>query len=272
MLYISLVNIFGKSVEAFHHHGYSDADAYLYATLSLFGGMLCYRGIEFVVHLLGGGAFGDHNLEFNRYDLNNSSSHTVTASGDSSRNSTIKREGPRDVEQPQPQEMTGEANAAPGDEEKLVQMGLLTAVAIGIHNFPDGLATFVSSLADPSVGLALAVAIAIHNIPEGMCVAIPVYYGTGSRCKAFGWALLSGASEPIGAALGWLILKDVMSELAYGILFGLVAGIMVNVVIHDLIPTAVRFDPADKVTTNSISAGMAIMALSLVLFVRSGGH
>ncbi|CAN0021013.1 unnamed protein product [Ectocarpus fasciculatus] len=151
-------------------------------------------------------------------------------------------------------------------------MGLLTAVAIGIHNFPDGLATFVSSLADPSVGLALAVAIAIHNIPEGMCVAMPVYYGTGSRCKAFGWALLSGASEPIGAGLGWLILKDVMSELAYGILFGLVAGIMVNVAIHDLIPTAVRYDPADKVTTNSISAGMAIMALSLVLFARSGGH
>ena len=146
-------------------------------------------------------------------------------------------------------------------------MGLMTAVAIGIHNFPEGLATFVAALSDPSVGLALAVAIAIHNIPEGLCVAIPVYYATGNRWKAFGWALLSGVSEPIGAALGWLVLKDVMSELVYGLLFGLVAGMMVNITLHELIPTAVRYDPADKVTTNSIIAGMAIMALSLVLFL-----
>lgn len=156
---------------------------------------------------------------------------------------------------------------ANGDNEKLVRMGLLTAVAIGIHNFPEGLATFVATLSDPAVGLALAVAIAIHNIPEGLCVAIPVYYATGNRWKAFGWALLSGVSEPIGAGLGWLVLKDIMSELVYGILFGLVAGMMVNITIHELIPTAVRYDPADKVTTNSIIAGMAIMALSLTLFL-----
>lgn len=164
-----------------------------------------------------------------------------------------------------------ESGAAPavldGDNEKLVRMGVLTAVAIGIHNFPEGLATFVAALSDPSVGFALAVAIAIHNIPEGLCVAIPVYYATGNRWKAFGWALLSGISEPIGAGLGWLVLKDIMSELVYGILFGVVAGMMVNITIHELIPTAVRYDPADKVTTNSIIAGMAIMALSLTLFL-----
>lgn len=154
-----------------------------------------------------------------------------------------------------------------GDDEKLVRMGVMTAVAIGIHNFPEGLATFVAALSDPSVGLALAVAIAIHNIPEGLCVAIPVYYATGNRWKAFGWALLSGISEPIGAGLGWLILKDIMSELVYGILFGVVAGMMVNITLHELIPTAVRYDPADKVTTNSIIVGMAIMALSLILFL-----
>lgn len=152
-------------------------------------------------------------------------------------------------------------------DEKLVRMGLMTALAIGIHNFPEGLATFVASLSDPSVGAALAVAIAIHNIPEGLCVAIPVYYATGNRWKAFGWALLSGVSEPIGAGLGWLILKDMMSELVYGLLFGIVAGMMVNITIHELIPTAVRYDPADKVTTNSIIIGMVIMAASLTLFL-----
>lgn len=161
----------------------------------------------------------------------------------------------------------GEDVVTPGDDEKLVRMGLMTAVAIGIHNFPEGLATFVAALSDPSVGLALAIAIAIHNIPEGLCVAIPVYYATGNRWKAFGWALLSGVSEPIGAGLGWLILKDIMSELVYGILFGVVAGMMVNITIHELIPTAVRYDPADKVTTNSIIVGMAVMAVSLTLFL-----
>lgn len=161
----------------------------------------------------------------------------------------------------------GAAVVADGDNEKLVRMGVLTALAIGIHNFPEGLATFVATLSDPSVGFALAVAIAIHNIPEGLCVAIPVYYATGNRWKAFGWALLSGVSEPIGAGLGWLVLKDIMSELVYGVLFGVVAGMMVNITIHELIPTAVRYDPADKVTTNSIIAGMAIMALSLTLFL-----
>ena len=160
----------------------------------------------------------------------------------------------------------GEA-VAEGDDQKLVRMGVMTAVAIGIHNFPEGLATFVAALSDPSVGLALAVAIAIHNIPEGLCVAIPVYYATGNRWKAFGWALLSGVSEPIGAGLGWLVLKDIMSELVYGLLFGMVAGMMINISLHELIPTAVRYDPADKVTTNSIIAGMAIMALSLALFL-----
>ena len=152
-------------------------------------------------------------------------------------------------------------------DKKLVRMGMMTALAIGIHNFPEGLATFVATLADPAVGAALAVAIAIHNIPEGLCVAIPVYYATGNRWKAFGWAFVSGLSEPIGAGLGWLILKDVMSEMVYGILFGMVAGMMINISLQELIPTAVRYDPTDKVTTNSIIVGMAIMAASLALFM-----
>ena len=161
---------------------------------------------------------------------------------------------------------TGAQSEQAGGDQKLVRMGLMTAVAIGIHNFPEGLATFVATLSDPAVGASLAVAIAIHNIPEGLCVAIPVYYATGNRWKAFGWALLSGVSEPIGAAFAWIILKDIMSELVYGILFGLVAGLMVNISIHELIPTAVRYDPIDKVTTSAIFAGMAVMATSLIIF------
>lgn len=147
------------------------------------------------------------------------------------------------------------------------KMGLMTALAIGLHNFPEGLATFVATLHDPSVGAALAVAIGIHNIPEGLCVSIPIYYSTGSRTKALAWALLSGISEPIGALLGYLVLMDRMGPMAYGIVFGFVGGMMVYICLHELIPTAHRYDPEDRVTTATIILGMTIMALSLVLFV-----
>jgi zinc transporter, ZIP family len=136
-----------------------------------------------------------------------------------------------------------------------------------LHNFPEGLATFLSTLADPKVGVILAVAIAIHNIPEGLCVAMPVYYATGSRWKAFGWALLSGVSEPLAAVLGWAVLASVFSDVLYATLFGIVAGMMVMISVRELLPTAHRYDPNDSVVTYSFIAGMFIIALSLVLFV-----
>jgi zinc transporter ZupT len=152
------------------------------------------------------------------------------------------------------------------EQKKLMTMGLSTAVAIGLHNFPEGLATFVSALADTSVGVVFAVAIGIHNIPEGLCVALPIYYATGNRWKAFMWGCLSGLSEPVAALLGWLILADAMSDIVYAILFGIVSGMMVIISLKELIPTAHRYDPEDTVVTYSLIFGMAIIALSLVMF------
>jgi zinc transporter ZupT len=151
------------------------------------------------------------------------------------------------------------------ENDKLMRMGINTALAIGFHNFPEGLATFVASLNDPVVGGVLAIAIAIHNIPEGLCVAMPIYYATGNRWKAFGWAALSGASELLGAVLGWAVLANSFSDNMYAVLFGLVAGMMVIISVRELLPTAHRYDPEDSVVTNSFMVGMAIMALSLVL-------
>jgi zinc transporter ZupT len=151
-------------------------------------------------------------------------------------------------------------------KKKLASMGLSTALAIAIHNFPEGLATFVAALQDPSVGVVLAVAIGIHNIPEGLCVALPIYYATGNRWKAFMWGCLSGLSEPVAALLGWAVLANAMSQTVYAILFGLVAGMMVMISFKELIPTAHRYDPEDTVVTYSVVIGMAIMAISLVLF------
>merc|ERR1719492_294328 len=115
-------------------------------------------------------------------------------------------------------------------------MGVKTAVAIAIHNFPEGLATFVATLDNTAVGATLAIAIAIHNIPEGLCVALPIYYASGGtlrgRLKAFLWGLLSGLSEPVGALIGYGIIRATgsdMNQTVYGVLFGLVAGMMVMI-------------------------------------------
>jgi zinc transporter ZupT len=153
------------------------------------------------------------------------------------------------------------------ESQKLVRMGINTAVAIGLHNFPEGLATFVAALDNPRVGGVLAFAIGMHNIPEGLCVALPVYYATGSRTKAFWWAILSGASEPLAALLGWAVLANSFTDQVYAILFGLVAGMMVVISTRELLPTAHRYDPDDTVVTFSFIFGMGVMALSLILFL-----
>lgn len=108
-------------------------------------------------------------------------------------------------------------------------MGVMTAVALGLHNFPEGLATFVAALVDPTVGLAIAVAIALHNIPEGLCVAMPVYYATGSRWKGVMWATVSGISEPVAGLFGWLVLSSSLDPVVYAVLFAAVAGMMVYI-------------------------------------------
>lgn len=156
------------------------------------------------------------------------------------------------------------------EEEKasaLNRMGMMTALAIGLHNFPEGLATFAATLADPSVGAALTVAIAIHNIPEGLCVSIPIYYATESRWRGFIIASLSGVAELVGAALGYGFLMSVFDDSAYAILFGLVAGMMVAIVISELIPTGLKYSGSGKVFKFSFIAGMVVMAFSLVLFL-----
>ena len=135
-----------------------------------------------------------------------------------------------------------------------------------LHNFPEGLATFVASLSDPKVGGVLAVAIAIHNIPMGLCVALPIYYATGHKWKAFTWACLAASTEPIAALLGWAVLANRASDTMFGVLFGLTAGMLAIISARELLPTAHRYDPEDSVVTFSFMGGMFVMALSLNLF------
>lgn len=147
----------------------------------------------------------------------------------------------------------------------LHRTGLVTALTIAIHNFPEGLATFVVAVGDPVAGYALAIAIALHNIPEGICVAMPVYYATSSKWQAFGWTVLAGVAEPIGGLVGYFILWNSTTPLTLGIMFSAVAGMMVYISFQELIPEALRFDPENSVTMRFLFLGMAVVATSLIL-------
>jgi len=148
----------------------------------------------------------------------------------------------------------------------LYRMGLFTALAIAIHNVPEGFATFVSALKDIKLGLAIAVAIAIHNIPEGVAVSIPIFYATGSRKKAFVYSFLSGLAEPAGALVGYAILFSFLNDVVFGILFASVAGIMVFISFDELLPTAGEYGE-HHLAAYGLVAGMMVMAVSLLLFL-----
>lgn len=148
----------------------------------------------------------------------------------------------------------------------LYRMGFMTALAIAIHNFPEGLATFTAALKDPALGIPIAVAIAIHNIPEGIAVSVPLYYATGSRRRAFGYSFASGLAEPAGALAGYFILRPFMNDMVFGLLFASVAGIMVFISLDELLPTAEEYGEHHLAIAGLIS-GMIVMALSLLLFL-----
>jgi len=152
------------------------------------------------------------------------------------------------------------------NDPALMKMGLFAALAIGIHNFPEGIATFASALQDPALGIAIAIAIAIHNIPEGIAVSVPIYFATGSKKKAFKYSFLSGLSEPVGAFVAYLILMPFLNDLLFGIIFAGVAGIMVFISLDELLPAAKKYDEAHT-SIYGLIGGMAVMAVSLLLFL-----
>ena len=336
MLYVSFVEIFGKSVLAFTEEaGHDEAFAYLYSTLCFFAGIVIIRAIDSLVHWLAptdvqlcdvdlervsaqldDGSLrrllsydkGKDELEgltptaveegkvADKVELKDRSESdkenvagdggdvAVSAIADSNRGKGVTATGEVELSdagsgsRERPLKSADKdiiARAAKdshlyGSKEEdasLERMGLFTALAIAIHNFPEGLATFVATQDDPAVGVGLAVAIAIHNIPEGLCVAMPIYFATGNRHKAFAWGVLSGMSEILAAGLGWIILANVFDGNVYGILFGLVAGMMVSICLYELLPTARKYDTHDDFVTNSVVAGMVLMSISLVVFM-----
>lgn len=166
---------------------------------------------------------------------------------------------------PNPHDGLREKEFADDSHKQVARIGIMAAIAITAHNFPEGMATFFATLDNPTVGIPLAAAIAIHNIPEGVSIAIPVYFATNSRSKALGACVISALAEPIGALIGYGLLAPFLTQTVYGWVFGIIAGVMVFLALDELLPAAKRYARGHE-TVYGMIAGMGTLALSLVLF------
>jgi ZIP family zinc transporter len=150
------------------------------------------------------------------------------------------------------------------ERKKLGRIGLLSALAIAIHNFPEGIASFYATVHDPAIGVSVGVAIGLHNLPEGLAVALPIYYATGKRGKAFAYALLSGLAEPVGALVAYFAVGQHLDGRGMGILIAAVAGVMVFLALDQLIPNAKRYGSGHE-SVYGLVVGMLLMAITVAL-------
>jgi ZIP family zinc transporter len=260
MLYVSFVEIFFKGFDALTE-AYGDRAGYWINVLSFFAGIVLIGVIDNLIPA----AENPHepHSEAERAPL-----HGATTASPSPDSVGAHYHAPAE---PAPQQAGVGTHDHEVRENELMRMGLFTALAIAIHNFPEGLATFLAALQDPSVGAAIAIAIALHNIPEGISVSVPIYYATGNRNKAFLYSVLSGLSEPVGAGLAYIVLRvlvggttGVIPPQIMGILFAGVAGVMVYISLDELLPTSRAYGKGHD-SLYGLLAGMVVMAVSLVL-------
>ncbi|RRW71250.1 zinc transporter ZupT [Pantoea dispersa] len=151
----------------------------------------------------------------------------------------------------------------------LKRTAILLTLGISLHNFPEGIATFVTASSDMELGLGIALAVAIHNIPEGLAVAGPMYAATGSKAKALFWACLSGMAEILGGIIAFLLLGPAVSPVMIAAIMAAVAGIMVALSVDELMPLAREIDPHNN-PSYGVLCGMTVMGLSLTLLQTSG--
>lgn len=159
---------------------------------------------------------------------------------------------------------SGEEMEAVGREKALKKVGIKSAIAIGVHNFPEGMVTFMTTLLDPAVGVSIAIAIAMHNIPEGIGVAAPIYFATGGKKKALWLTFLSGVSEPLGAILAYLILRPFLTTTLFGIVFAAISGIMVLISFDELLPASRAYGET-HLSLVGVIFGMLVMGVSLII-------
>ncbi len=219
ILYVSLTDIIGKSLDSFTAINDNPSAAYGMMALAFFMGV----GLMVVVDRL---IPGDINLD--------------------------DQEGKSE-----------ESNAAL--KRKLMRGGLFIGLALCLHNFPEGFLVFMTAYEDIGVGITIAVALAIHNIPEGIAIAGPLYAATKQKFRSIAVATATGIAEPVGAVLGFLLLRNFLNDTLYGWVFGVVAGMMVFIAVNEILPAAHRFETKQRQTTYGFIGGMGVLALSITL-------
>lgn len=225
MIYLSFVEILPKSIEYFSK-SCNDTYANIFGVVCFFVGMLIAFGIDFLI--------------------------------------------PKDVN-PHELKSQNEVYCEMSDKQKYIssnrhiyRTAIFTAIAITIHNFPEGFATFMSALDNFVFGVSIAIAVAIHNIPEGLAVSLPIYHATGDKKQALKLTLLSGLTEPLGAIVGYFILAPLLGNYTLAIGFGMIAGVMVFISIDTLFPAS-KLSTKGHESVIGVMFGMAIMAISLIL-------
>ena len=161
--------------------------------------------------------------------------------------------------------MTIDKYVTPNRKEELYKIGIISMLAIILHNIPEGIATFLSTESNLKLGLSLTIAIALHNIPEGISISVPIYYSTGSKLKAFIYTLISGLSEPLGALLAHLFLSKIINNNIMGLLMGIIAGIMIQISIYELLPTSLKYKDK-KTTIIFFLIGILFMSINHIIF------
>lgn len=287
MLYISLIDIWGKSQDGYMEAGHDENEAFIYATLTFFGGCAIMLILDTLVeimldwdtkravakgsdNLVAGDVMASQNMDAAEIDKMRAefnekveSERSIDAQETTTPANPVKEADDEEIGT----DIAAIIDTRTGEEQKqLTHMGWAMLAAIAIHNFPEGMVTYLAYMQESSVGVALAIGIAIHNIPEGLCVAMPLYYATGRRWYAFMWGTVSGLTEPFGALLVYLVLSSGLSGNVDGILFGIVAGMMSVISVDELIPTAHRYTDSPKSVTYSLIFGMFFIAASLMLF------
>ncbi len=240
MIYVSFVEIFVKARESLSI-AFDEKTAYIYTVIAFFAGIAIIAIIDKLIP-----------NETNPHEITSIRNYPKCNTCPVNKDKTINH-----IEN----NVTDDAVKS----QKLLRMGVFSALAIGIHNFPEGLATFMSALTDPTLGISIAVAIAIHNIPEGLAVSAPIYYATKDRKKAFLLSFASGLAEPVGALIGFFVLRSFMNDVTFGLIFAAVAGIMVYISLDELLPTAEEYGE-HHLSIGGLIAGMIVMASSLLLF------
>lgn len=227
MIYLSLVEVLGES-RALLEGAHGKPAGYWYAVIAFFGGVAIIALIDRLVP---------------EYE----NPHEMMSPDDEPEQGSVQH-----------------VDLATANRGRLMRTGLFTALAISIHNFPEGLATFIGTLHSPILGASITIAIAIHNIPEGIAITVPIWHATGSRRKAFRYSFLSGLSEPVGAIVGYLLLRPFFNDTLFGIVFAAVAGIMVYISFDELLPTAEKYGE-HHLAIYGLIGGMGIGAVSLLL-------